>query len=108
MRPNIMPTEGFNAPGADVKNAWSHTSTLPYTFMAWCLVIHRNVFTFAKVQISVLNCTITGLGVSSQLLMLELRSFPFTTASRPALGPTPPPLLWVPGGSFPEGKSAGL
>jgi hypothetical protein len=26
---------------ADVKNAWSCTSTLPYVFTAWCLVKHR-------------------------------------------------------------------
>jgi hypothetical protein len=23
---------------AEVKNAWSHTSTPPYAFMAWCLL----------------------------------------------------------------------
>jgi hypothetical protein len=23
---------------AEVKNAWSYTSTLPYVFMAWCLI----------------------------------------------------------------------
>jgi hypothetical protein len=31
---------------AEVKNAWSYTSTLPYVFMAWCLVKHRDNFTF--------------------------------------------------------------
>jgi hypothetical protein len=25
---------------AEVKNAWSYTSTPPYVFMAWCLVKH--------------------------------------------------------------------
>jgi hypothetical protein len=31
---------------AEVKNAWSYTSTPQYVFMAWCLVKHRNNFTF--------------------------------------------------------------
>jgi hypothetical protein len=30
---------------ADVKNAWSYTSTPQYVFMAWCLVKHGD-FTF--------------------------------------------------------------
>jgi hypothetical protein len=28
------------------KNAWSYTSTPQYVFMAWCLVKHREIFTF--------------------------------------------------------------
>jgi hypothetical protein len=31
---------------AEVKNAWSYTSTPQYVFMPWCLVNHRNNFTF--------------------------------------------------------------
>jgi hypothetical protein len=31
---------------AEVKNAWSYTSTPQYTFMAWCLVKHKDDFTF--------------------------------------------------------------
>jgi hypothetical protein len=31
---------------ADVKNAWSYTSTPQYVFMAWCSVKHRDNFTF--------------------------------------------------------------
>jgi hypothetical protein len=31
---------------AEVKNAWSYTSTPPYVFIAWCLVKHRDNFTF--------------------------------------------------------------
>jgi hypothetical protein len=31
---------------ADVKNAWSFISTPQYVFMAWCLVKHRDNFTF--------------------------------------------------------------
>jgi hypothetical protein len=29
---------------AEVKNAWSYTSTPHYIFMAWCLVKHRDNF----------------------------------------------------------------
>jgi hypothetical protein len=28
------------------KNVWSYTSTPQYAFMAWCLVKHRDNFTF--------------------------------------------------------------
>jgi hypothetical protein len=31
---------------AKVKNAWSYTSTPKYVFMVWCLVKHRDNFTF--------------------------------------------------------------
>jgi hypothetical protein len=31
---------------AEVKNAWSYTSAPQYVFMAWCLVKHRDNFTF--------------------------------------------------------------
>jgi hypothetical protein len=31
---------------AEVKNAWSYTSTLQYVFMVWCLVTHGDNFTF--------------------------------------------------------------
>jgi hypothetical protein len=31
---------------AEVKNAWSYTSTTQYVFKAWCLVKHRDNFTF--------------------------------------------------------------
>jgi hypothetical protein len=33
-------------PSAEVKNAWSYISTPQYAFMAWCLVKHRDNFTF--------------------------------------------------------------
>jgi hypothetical protein len=32
---------------AEVKNAWSYTSTPTYVFMEWCLVRNRDDFTFA-------------------------------------------------------------
>jgi hypothetical protein len=31
---------------SEVNNAWSHASTPQYAFMAWCLVKHRDNFTF--------------------------------------------------------------
>jgi hypothetical protein len=30
------------------ENAWRYTSTPQYVFMAWCLVKHRNTFTFTS------------------------------------------------------------
>jgi hypothetical protein len=35
---------------AKVKNAWSYTSTPQYVFMAWCLVKHRDNFTFTSLE----------------------------------------------------------
>jgi hypothetical protein len=34
---------------AEVKNAWSYTSSPKYVFMAWCLVKHRDKFTFTTI-----------------------------------------------------------
>jgi hypothetical protein len=34
---------------AEVKNAWSYNSTPQYVFIAWCLVKHRDNFTFTSV-----------------------------------------------------------
>jgi hypothetical protein len=34
---------------AEVKNAWSYTSTPHYVFMAWYLVKHRDSFTFTLI-----------------------------------------------------------
>jgi hypothetical protein len=33
---------------AEVKNEWSYTSSLPYVFMPWCIVKHRDSFTFTE------------------------------------------------------------
>jgi len=35
--------EHSRLPSAEVKNAWSYTSTSQYVFMAWCLVKHRHL-----------------------------------------------------------------
>jgi hypothetical protein len=35
---------------AEVKNVWSYTSTHPYIFMAWCLVKHRDNFTYTFID----------------------------------------------------------
>jgi hypothetical protein len=34
------------SPSVKVKNAWHYTSTPLYIFVAWCLVKHRDTFTF--------------------------------------------------------------
>jgi hypothetical protein len=31
---------------AEVKNMWKYTIIPPYAFMAWCLIKHRDKFTF--------------------------------------------------------------
>jgi hypothetical protein len=33
---------------AEVKNAWSYNPILPYVFMVWRLIKHRDNFTFIK------------------------------------------------------------
>jgi hypothetical protein len=37
---------------AEVKNAWRYTSTPQYVFMMWCLVKHRDNFTFTFYGVS--------------------------------------------------------
>jgi hypothetical protein len=41
---------------AEVKNAWSYTSTPLYVFMAWCLVKHRDNCTFTFTFTFLLIC----------------------------------------------------
>jgi len=33
---------------AEIKNGWSYASTTPYAFTPWCLVKHRDNFTFTR------------------------------------------------------------
>jgi hypothetical protein len=40
-------------------------------------------------------------------IILEIKTFLFSTASRPALGPTQPPIQWVPGVLSPGVKRQG-
>jgi len=42
-------SEAFSS---EVNNAWSYTSTPPYLFTAWCLVTHRDSFTFISRETS--------------------------------------------------------
>jgi hypothetical protein len=37
-----------------LKNAWSYTSTPQYVFMVWCLVKHRDNFTFTIIIIIII------------------------------------------------------
>jgi hypothetical protein len=48
---------------AEVKNVWSYTSTPQYVFIAWCLVKHRDNFTF--------TCVNTFDSVSHHIFLLE-------------------------------------
>jgi hypothetical protein len=43
---------------AEVKNAWSYTSTPQYVFMTWCLVKHRDNFTFYIYLWRLISCNI--------------------------------------------------
>jgi hypothetical protein len=49
---------------AEIKNAWSYTSTPQYVFMAWCLVKHKDNFTFL-----IASCT-----EHAQEMLLEWRN----------------------------------
>jgi hypothetical protein len=74
---------------AEVNNVWSYTST--YVFMAWCLVKHKENFTFTSLYIcrfSIVTRLRTGLpGFDYRTRQII---FIFDTASKPALGPTKP------------------
>jgi hypothetical protein len=74
---------------AEVKECVGYTFAPQYAFMAWCLLKHREYFTFTS-----MGWTIGILGSDSQR---GLGIFPFTTGSRTALGPIQPPIQWVPG-----------
>jgi hypothetical protein len=39
------------ASGAQVKNAWSSTSTAAYVFMVWCLIKHGDVSSFVLLKL---------------------------------------------------------
>jgi hypothetical protein len=43
---NLSPEVMRPPSSAEVKNAWSFTSTPPYDFMAWYLIKHKGNFTF--------------------------------------------------------------
>jgi hypothetical protein len=43
---------------AEVKNAWSRTSTTRYTSIAWCLTEHRDSFTFCILRTDFISETI--------------------------------------------------
>jgi hypothetical protein len=46
MRRPVREADHPTPSSAEVKNAWSYNSTPQYAFMAWCLVKHRDIFTF--------------------------------------------------------------
>jgi hypothetical protein len=56
------------------KNEWSYTSTPHYAFMAWCLVKHRNNFTFIFYFIIKMIISGTRRGVGYIAGMGEMRN----------------------------------
>jgi len=44
----LFTLHNYHAPASsdEVKNAWSYTSIPQYVFTSWCLVKHRDNFTF--------------------------------------------------------------
>jgi hypothetical protein len=46
-------------PSTEIKKEWSYTSTTPYVFMAWCLAITRDNFTFTIVYFTTLSAAHT-------------------------------------------------
>jgi hypothetical protein len=82
-------------------NFW--TSNWPIFFKYMHALTQTNTHTHTEsVRIA------TGQGLKSTGSIPEgQESFCYSTASRPALGPTQPPIKWAPRGSFLGGKAAG-
>jgi hypothetical protein len=84
---------------AEVKMRGAIPSLPQYVFMAWCLVKHRDNFNVYCAFIIDRNRAKIGTGVAHWYrvgLRQGLGNFLFATASRLDLGPTRPPIQWVP------------
>jgi hypothetical protein len=87
-----------------LKNAWSYNSIPQYAFMVWCSVkAQRQLYLYFKHEYMSRDISVgiaLGYGLndqSSRVRFPEVGIFIFTTASRTALGPSQPPIQWVPG-----------
>jgi hypothetical protein len=71
---------------AEVKNAWSYTSTPQYVFMAWCLVKHKDNFNFYLYKAPIKNAVrsklhryqhhfqifLSGIGKQQLLILMQI------------------------------------
>jgi hypothetical protein len=96
---------------------WAIPPLPQYVFMAWCLVKHRENFTFLTLLLFyTVNSQCSSVCLETRLRAGRqgfnsrqaqwLDSF-FAAASRPALGPTQPPIQWVQGALSPGVKRSG-
>jgi hypothetical protein len=61
---------------AEVKYAWNYTSTPQYVFIAWCLVKHRDNFTFTFLP----HASITGCRITPSALPIGYRHLPLLSS----------------------------
>jgi len=45
-------TDHLHPSSAEVKNGWSYTTRPHFVFVAWCLVKHKDDFTFTSVTLN--------------------------------------------------------